>query len=48
MPKFSIRITLDETVLTEADDEEEAEDNAWDDILTQGSYSVDIQEIEDD
>lgn len=47
MRKFSIRLTLDETVEVDALDEDDALDKAWEYIFATGAYGSDIDEVED-
>lgn len=44
MVKYSVRLTLDETFEIEADDEEDATAQAWDEVFAIGAYGVEVRE----
>ena len=46
MFKYEIRITCDETITIEADDEEQATEEAWERIMDYGYYGVEIKELD--
>ena len=48
MPKYKIRLVLDETFEVEAADEEEALEEAWNVMFEQGAYGTEVNEIEED
>ena len=45
MLQFNVRITLDAEDVFEADDEEKAVDLAWEKIMNEGDYGVDVTEV---
>ena len=49
MATYEVTTTVNATIYVEADSREEAEQQAWDDLLTnQTGFSVEITEIEDE
>ena len=47
MQRYKIRITVDEDFEIEAQDEETAIEEAWDEIFNTGSYFLTVEEVED-
>ncbi len=48
MPKFKVRITTDEDMVIEADDEEAAGEEAWNLMFERGAYGQTVEEVDDD
>lgn len=48
MPKFYIRLTLDEDMVIDADNEDDAEERAMNEVFDRGLLGVEIREARDD
>ena len=48
MPKFKIRLVVDEDFEIEANDEDEAIEEAWNQMFDTGAYGLTCEEIEEE
>lgn len=48
LPRFKVRITVDESAVVEAMDEDEAVGKLWDEIMNSGAWGSEVEELEDE